>query len=98
MAKRFALVFSRFLAWWRGGVNNTYIIRRFWALLERGAGGSEAGKVVASASMEEEGDRGNLRRCGFFVPLYGKNYVPVFWVRPKSLTTLATSNNIFILL
>lgn len=33
--------------------------------MERGAGGSEAGKVGASASMEEEGDRGNLRRRGF---------------------------------
>ena len=66
--------------------------------MERGAGGSEVGKVVASASMEEEGDRGNLRKRGFFVPLFVTFRVPVFGARPKSLTTIATSNNIFILL
>lgn len=74
------------------------MVCRFWPLLERGAGGSEAGKVGASAGMEEEVNRGNLRRWGFFVPLYGKNYVPVFGASPKSLTTIATTNNIFILL
>ena len=55
MDVRFALVFSRFWTRWRKGVNNTYIVRRFWTLLARGAGGSEAGKVVASWGMEEEG-------------------------------------------
>ena len=66
--------------------------------MERGAGGPEAGKVGASAGMEEEVNRGNLRRWGFFVPLFDNFCVPVFGARPKSLTTLTTTNYIFVLL